>query len=155
MNKEIALKYLRKLKITITESGCHIPNRWFGKGVKSYIKVTIDKRVYRLARLVLVAYHDVHYYNDVIVTRHTCNNPPCINQKHVIPGVQGDNILDQVAAGTHIHARKPNCPKCGSAYTTIFSSTQKNRRYCPVCNERKRTEARRKRINEAKQSNSI
>jgi hypothetical protein len=33
------------------------------------------------------------------VIRHTCDNPPCCNPSHLIPGTQADNIKDSVSRG--------------------------------------------------------
>lgn len=33
--------------------------------------------------------------------RHTCDNPPCCNPRHLLAGTQRDNILDAVQKGRH------------------------------------------------------
>ncbi len=35
-----------------------------------------------------------------LLVRHTCNNPSCINPKHLILGSHSDNSIDSVKAGT-------------------------------------------------------
>lgn len=32
-------------------------------------------------------------------TRHTCDNPPCVNPAHLIPGTQAENTGDMIARG--------------------------------------------------------
>lgn len=34
-----------------------------------------------------------------MVTRHTCDNPPCCNPAHLIEGTQAQNLADMVARG--------------------------------------------------------
>jgi len=36
---------------------------------------------------------------DTLVVRHTCDNPPCVNPGHLIPGTQADNLHDMVVRG--------------------------------------------------------
>lgn len=36
---------------------------------------------------------------DGMVTRHTCDNPPCCNPAHLIEGTQGENLADMIARG--------------------------------------------------------
>lgn len=33
------------------------------------------------------------------VVRHTCDNPPCCNPRHLLTGTQADNVADRVARG--------------------------------------------------------
>ena len=140
MNKEIAIDYLSKLKITILPNGCHISDRYHSR-VDGYPKVIINDRQYRLSRIVLIANHDVDYYNKSIESRHTCNYPPCINPEHIIPGSASDNALDAVKAGTNYNIRKENCPKCGGIYhkrRRFYNGVVRYHRYCPRCLSRQR-----------------
>jgi hypothetical protein len=144
MTKEIALEYISKLKITVLPSGCHVPNRYYGKENNTYTRVTIKRKRYVLARLVIVAFHNIDYYNSHIESRHLCNYPPCINKEHVIPGTTSDNTLDQVKSGTHNEASKARCPKCNSLYSKHSNGRlQLFSRRCLKCRNKRRNELRR------------
>lgn len=37
---------------------------------------------------------------------HSCDNPPCVNPKHVRPGTYDDNVKDAMAKGRHIRGTR-------------------------------------------------
>lgn len=45
------------------------------------------------------------------VARHTCNNPPCTNERHLIPGSVADNNRDTVLAGRQARGEKNGSAK--------------------------------------------
>jgi hypothetical protein len=57
------------------------------------------------ARMIFVNAHKFAYVAtngniaDGLVVRHTCNNPPCCNPAHLIPGTQKMNIADAIRSG--------------------------------------------------------
>lgn len=82
------------------------------------------------------------------VTRHTCDNPPCVNPNHLVEGTQADNNADKVARGRQRGGRyaqaackyghpltpdnvhlKPN-PTCRSGYERV----------CRACSRRRNSE---------------
>lgn len=34
--------------------------------------------------------------------RHSCDNPPCCNPRHLLEGTQGDNVQDAIERGRHV-----------------------------------------------------
>jgi len=46
---------------------------------------------------------------------HTCDNPACVNPKHLFYGTNSDNQQDSVSKGRHWAVKATHCPK-GHAY---------------------------------------
>lgn len=40
-----------------------------------------------------------------LVVRHTCDNPRCINPRHLLIGTQQDNMNDMLSRGRHVASR--------------------------------------------------
>ena len=66
-----------------------------------------------------VAYQLAYLNEDILgeVIRHTCDNPRCVNPKHLRSGTPNDNVQDMVskarhARGKRIHARKGEKNQC-------------------------------------------
>lgn len=56
----------------------------------------IDKKMYA-HRFSYMIHHDLTRDEmEGFVLRHTCDNPPCVNPNHLIPGTRGDNNRDSV-----------------------------------------------------------
>ena len=48
---------------------------------------------------------------DGLVVRHLCNNPSCVEPKHLMVGTQADNIRDAMIARRHVHGGTHGCAK--------------------------------------------
>jgi hypothetical protein len=70
---------------------------------------------------------------------HHCDNPPCVNPKHLYVGDNAQNMKDAVARGTHNMVRKTHCPQ-GHPYDEANTRHEAGRRRCVTCI---RTRARR------------
>jgi predicted DNA-binding protein (UPF0251 family) len=76
---------------------------WTGATTKrGYGKRQIKGKHYLVHRL---AFQERHGYLPTVV-RHTCDNPPCHNPDHLIPGTQADNMRDMVDRGRSNAGRK-------------------------------------------------
>lgn len=45
--------------------------------------------------------YELHHGHTDLLVRHTCNNPPCVNPAHLLPGTHLENMADRKAAGNY------------------------------------------------------
>ena len=77
---------------TIQESNCYISNL-LKPSKDGYLYIQYDYKVYLLHRLILADKLNKNY-DELDITRHTCNNRSCINPDHLIEGTKSENALD-------------------------------------------------------------
>lgn len=75
---------------------------WIGKSVHAFGYGdfrTYDngKTVHHLAHRYVLELLNIDIDNKTVL--HTCDNPPCVNPKHLQPGSQGDNVRDALNKG--------------------------------------------------------
>lgn len=87
--------------------------------------------------------YELHYEATDLLVRHRCDNPPCVNPGHLVPGTHDDNMADRKAAGNY--APKTHC-KWGHPFTPGNTSTSHDgSRYCRTCRARRSREQRERR----------
>jgi len=65
---------------------------------------------------------------------HKCDNPACVNPKHLWWGTQSENMRDQISKGRNPRVLKTHCPK-GHPYDASNTLYLKDgRRQCRTCN---------------------
>lgn len=110
---------------------CH---EWTGGKRSGYGLFTINRKSYPAHR---VAYHlAFSACPPELYVCHTCDNPKCVNPKHLFLGTAKDNVLDCVKKGRHHFAKLTHC-KYGHALSgdNVIESKYKgwNKRECRIC----------------------
>lgn len=84
----------------VTATGCW---EWHGtKNEHGYGLVNLHRAGLHQARAHRLMYERfVGPIPDGLMIRHKCDNPPCVNPDHLVPGTQQDNMNDMVARGRH------------------------------------------------------
>lgn len=76
---------------------------------------------FRLHRLSYEVYNGI--IPEGMVVRHTCDNPPCINPKHLLVGTNADNVRDRVSRGRSAVGK--NHPRYTNGHTAKFDHVPK------------------------------
>lgn len=129
---------LREVGWTVTDSGCW---EWNGKGNDNGYGIFSAKRLgIEGARAHRVMYECfVEPIPDDLQLRHKCDNPPCVNPDHLIPGTAADNSRDMVERGRNWRTRRG--PTCANGHdvtkpgaTRTVRRSRGNEVICIECN---------------------
>lgn len=87
-------------EIKTNKIGCIDGSQYGATNPSGYINLNIDRWGYsRLHRLVYSIYNGELLPGDIV--RHTCDNPRCVQPKHLLKGTRADNVQDMVERGRH------------------------------------------------------
>ena len=95
----------------------HVPNRpisgcwiWLGhRDKRGYGRMYLNRRQGFAHRYIYQ--HFKGGLRDDQLLRHTCDNPPCVNPDHLIPGTDADNARDMVERGRSARGTKHRAAK--------------------------------------------
>lgn len=127
-------KFLNKVK---RKRGCW---EWLGSKINGYGQFYYEGKNYRAHRLSYKIF--IGPTPDDLFVCHKCDNPGCVNPKHLFLGTNSDNQKDCVAKGRHKYAARTHCNK-GHEFTPENTMPRKHKtgsyRGCRICDsERKK-----------------
>ncbi len=77
---------------------------WRGNKLsKNYVRIKYGKDSYQAHRISYIIFKDLIPYGKIV--RHTCDNPRCVNPKHLLLDTQTDNFKDMTKRNRHAHQK--------------------------------------------------
>lgn len=107
---------------------------WQGKhGPSGHGQFSINNVHYGASRVAF--YWDNHRWPVGGEVRHTCDNPLCVNPRHLIEGTQADNLQDMVSRGRHYQQQKTHCAPAGHPLSgdNLGINSTSGTRFCKEC----------------------
>lgn len=68
-----------------------------------------------------------------MLARHTCDNPPCVNPAHILPGTDRDNVRDMLQRRRHHYQKKTHCIHGHPLEGDNLMMLRNNWRRCRTC----------------------
>lgn len=117
----------------VTETGCW---EWTGaRNKQGYGRVTWQGETVGVHRLVGHLVHGMDLRGRHQAARHRCDNPPCFNPQHLLPGSYSDNVRDAIERGRARGFGVPQeaCPKGHELSGGNVKPDYRGRRRCREC----------------------
>lgn len=104
---------------------------WLGwKGDRGYGRISVNGRLMRATHVSLLLQGMA--VPPGMLACHHCDNPPCVNPRHLFLGSMSDNILDAVRKGRHRPYMPTKRTHCKRGHELSYLD-KRGRHYCLVC----------------------
>jgi len=108
---------------------------WLGASVKSYGRFYLNREMTSVPAHVLAwELENAAEFPIGLESRHTCDNPICVNPRHIVPGTHSENVRDCVERGRHPEAIKTMCVR-GHEFTPANTYFFRGFRHCRKCRQ--------------------
>lgn len=107
---------------------------WTGRLRNGYGAIMLNGRWVGAHRVAFALHRSIPLPDRSTLVRHTCDNPPCCNPRHLRPGTHQDNQRDAVRRGRHWWQKRTTAV-CGHPFNAM---TSHGRRECRECAAAKR-----------------
>lgn len=101
-----------------------------GKDKDGYGKIKINGKTLQAHRVSWVIHNGC--IPEGLSVLHVCDNPSCVNPKHLFTGTTLDNMRDRDAKGRNFQNKKSRCPH-GHEYTKDNTTVWRGQRKCRTC----------------------
>ena len=98
---------------------------------KGYGEFGLDRKVHKAHRVAyLLTYGAIPEGAHIL---HSCDNPQCVNPKHLRAGTRKDNMQDKVQRGRHFQSNQTHCKREHPLDAMNTYMTPDGRRNCRTC----------------------
>jgi hypothetical protein len=110
---------------------------WIGvKSTRGYGRLWVNSKMQQAHRISWELFNEKEFPKDKVAC-HSCDNPGCVNPKHIWVGNQSENILDAYSKGRRISSGRPRPVFCknGHLYTeqNSYFEPVTNYIHCKIC----------------------
>lgn len=98
LKNNVLLEVINRVTYSINDVNCWIcTSHKCNNLIGHYPRISIKGKLYTISRLFYMIYNGKLKSNDLVL--HTCDNPACINPKHLFKGTYKDNNQDRMIKG--------------------------------------------------------
>ena len=105
---------------------------WMGGNVRGYGRFYVGGRQ-RAAHQVAWEMENGRPFPAGMESLHSCDNPPCVNPRHISPGTHGDNMRDAFRKGRMVAPQREIPAACREGHLYTEESTRITVDGCRVC----------------------
>lgn len=120
----------REIQFYVNENGCHVCTYPKSKNKHGYISTTIRGKYIELHRKIYM-----ETYGEIpsgYIVRHKCDNPACINPKHLELGTHTDNNRDKVLRGRQAKGERQGLSRLKTEQVIEIKNRLRDKNYISI-----------------------